>query len=196
MTTAPDFMPVLGRGAHRSPENGACVMEYVSILAGERFSDNPSCTDSLLASMARSVNDALLDEHRHLLVPLITRLIGTAGASNSLSTAQKALLGERFGYALDWYRSTFRLVRKPVPAGTVVWAFTKDNPIPDAKFDTYEAWVPGQFSESAARALVARLSDAIDLCNKAIGRDRDAEYPITEQEKNLLLSTVPQGASA
>lgn len=78
MSTAPDFMPVLSRGGHSDPSQGACVMEYVSLLAGEEFSDTPACTDPHLAWYARSVNDRLHDRHRHLLVPLITRLIGTS----------------------------------------------------------------------------------------------------------------------
>ena len=31
----PEGMPVLTAGGHRGPEHGACVMEYVSVLAGE-----------------------------------------------------------------------------------------------------------------------------------------------------------------
>jgi len=31
----------LSRGKHSSPEEGACVMELASMLAGEPFSDHP-----------------------------------------------------------------------------------------------------------------------------------------------------------
>jgi len=31
----------LGRGKHSSPQEATCVMELVSILAGEPFSDHP-----------------------------------------------------------------------------------------------------------------------------------------------------------
>ncbi len=76
--TTPEFMPVLAKGAHERPEDGACLMEYVSILAGEKFSDHPGCTHPVLATVARNVNDRLEDGERHLLVPLIGRLFGTA----------------------------------------------------------------------------------------------------------------------
>lgn len=79
MSQVPDFMPVLSPGLHVDPSQGACLMEYVSLLAGERFSDRPSCTHPTLAHAARMVNDALRDRDRHLLVPLIGRLIGTSG---------------------------------------------------------------------------------------------------------------------
>jgi hypothetical protein len=52
-------------------------MEYVSVLAGEAWSDRPVCTHPRLAAVARFVNDTLEDEHRSLLVPIIGRLFGT-----------------------------------------------------------------------------------------------------------------------
>lgn len=78
MSNVPDLMPVLSKGAHSGPKDGACVMEMVSYLAGEVWSDSPACTHPVLASMARSVNDRLPDSERHRLVPLIGRLFGTA----------------------------------------------------------------------------------------------------------------------
>jgi hypothetical protein len=65
----PDGLPVLAPGKHLAPEDGVCVMEYVSVLAGERFSDRPRCTDLGLALLAQMVNDAVSDDGRHLLAP-------------------------------------------------------------------------------------------------------------------------------
>jgi hypothetical protein len=50
-------MPVLSAGKHSRPKHGACLMEYVSVLAGRRFSAKPACTDRTLAAIARAVND-------------------------------------------------------------------------------------------------------------------------------------------
>jgi len=74
----PDSLPTLSAGKHEQGAGQACVMEYVSILAGESFSDHPSCTDPVLAAAARSVNDWMTDGGRQMLVPLIGRLFGTA----------------------------------------------------------------------------------------------------------------------
>lgn len=52
-------------------------MEYVSLLAGEEWSDRPDCTHPLLAHEARTTNDLLRDGDRPRLVPLIGRLFGT-----------------------------------------------------------------------------------------------------------------------
>lgn len=85
----PDGMPVLRGGKHRRPEDGSCLMEYVSVLAGERFSDRPRCTAPVLARLARHANDRLRPEIvggrrrrevRRALLPLAPGLID-AGSS-------------------------------------------------------------------------------------------------------------------
>ena len=72
----PDVLPVLSRGKHRSPKRGACFMEMASYLAGERWSDSPSCTHPLLSAVARAVNDATTDAGRGAIAPLIPSVIG------------------------------------------------------------------------------------------------------------------------
>ncbi|MFD1505114.1 hypothetical protein FE374_10130 [Georgenia yuyongxinii] len=75
-----EFLPVLGRGKHRSPKRGACFMEMASVLAGERWSDHPACTHPLLAHLARLVNDFTSDAGRQRLTPLIPSVIGLQSA--------------------------------------------------------------------------------------------------------------------
>ena len=77
---APDQLPLLQRGHHRRPEDGACVMEYVSVLAGGKFTDHPRCTHPALATLARLVNDWIDDdEARSKLALLAPDLIGAGG---------------------------------------------------------------------------------------------------------------------
>lgn len=75
----PDGLPVLSRGKHRSPRSGACFMEMASILAGERWTDQPACTHPLLAGLARLVNDSVSDAGRRELVELIPSVVGVRG---------------------------------------------------------------------------------------------------------------------
>ena len=75
----PEMLPLLSRGKHRNPRKGACFMELASYLAGERWSDHPACTYSLLASVARLVNDHTSDEGRGRLAELIPSVIGRTG---------------------------------------------------------------------------------------------------------------------
>lgn len=79
LAAAPDGVPVLSRGRHRSPRRGACFMEFASFLAGERWSDHPSCTHPLLAQLARQVNDLIGDSGRQELVPLIPSVVSRRG---------------------------------------------------------------------------------------------------------------------
>ncbi len=80
----PESLPSLSAGAHDAEHGEACVMEYVSLLAGEEWSDRPECTHPLLAHEARMTNDLLRDSDRTRLVPLIGRLFGTEADSPEL----------------------------------------------------------------------------------------------------------------
>jgi hypothetical protein len=53
-------------------------MEYVSVLAGEPFTDRPRCVDPLLRRLSWSVNDRSTPDIRRSLVELAPELIHTA----------------------------------------------------------------------------------------------------------------------
>src|SRR5450759_3120404 len=69
---------VLHSGAHTSPAEGISLMEAVSNLAGEPWSNSPSCTSPVIAAYARSLNDWLPDAERQRLKAYVPRLVGTA----------------------------------------------------------------------------------------------------------------------
>ena len=74
MTAIPDGLPSLAQGAHPAGSGRACVMELVSVIAGETWTDHPKCVHPMLACAAIVVNDQLPDHLRHrLLVPHIGR---------------------------------------------------------------------------------------------------------------------------
>ena len=89
--SVPEGVPILSRGKHRSPKRGACFMEFASYLAGERWSDHPSCTHPLLAQLARQVNDSLSDGDRQQLVPLIPMVVGRRGDDRTWLTLPVAV---------------------------------------------------------------------------------------------------------
>jgi hypothetical protein len=70
----------LTKGRHKSAGHEACVMELVSLLNEEEWSDHPRCVQPVLAAVARAVNDRVSDAGRDGLVALAPRLAGTAGA--------------------------------------------------------------------------------------------------------------------
>jgi hypothetical protein len=77
-SAVPTGIPILSRGKHRNPVQGACFMEYTSLLAGEAFTDQPRCVDDELAAVMRGANDKLSDADRPLLASMLGRGIGLA----------------------------------------------------------------------------------------------------------------------
>ncbi len=88
----------LGKGGHRNPDDGLCLLEAVAFMAGEPHSDSPACVSPVLADFGRDLNDRLDDDRRQQLKPLISLMPGTAGDG----------LDEARGYlALDWLIRTY-----------------------------------------------------------------------------------------
>lgn len=93
----------LQNGAHNSIARGACVMEAVSYIAGEPWSDHPECACPVISTFLRSWNDSLPDAERtELLRDLIPMVVGT----RSTPTVEN----RRATMAADW------LIRTHTPA--------------------------------------------------------------------------------
>ena len=89
---------VLAKGAHDDRSDGLCLLEAVAWFAGKDHTDHPPCVSPVLGAYGRSLNDALPDDRRQSLKPLIPALPGTAGDG----------LDEARGYmALDWLVRTW-----------------------------------------------------------------------------------------
>ncbi|MGH8462397.1 MAG: hypothetical protein ACRESS_12380 [Stenotrophobium sp.] len=86
----------LAKGAHDNFESGLCAMEAAAWIAGEPWSDDPTCVDVAISAFMRGWNDGLPSDadRDRLLKPIIARTIGTRGSD---------ALAKRRGYlALDW----------------------------------------------------------------------------------------------
>ncbi len=81
----------LKTGAHKSLNEGACIMELVSYIANEPWSDHPKCACPILTEYAIRMNDRFNDEHRQLLKPLIPLLLNTR-MNNETQIARKRLI--------------------------------------------------------------------------------------------------------
>lgn len=65
-------------GGHDDLSDGMCVMEAVSYVAGEAWSDTPECACPVIGAFLRNWNDSLPDDDRNeLLRDLIPQLVGT-----------------------------------------------------------------------------------------------------------------------
>src|SRR6185312_16006004 len=93
----------LASGGHTGIDDGMCVMEAVAYVAGEPWSDAPSCACPVIGAFMRSWNDSLPNDKRtELLRPMIPSLVG--------SKSTPAVENRRAIMACDW------LVRMYAPA--------------------------------------------------------------------------------
>jgi hypothetical protein len=136
METASHQTVRLSEGKHTSPEDGVCVMELASMLAGERFGDHPVSVSRPIAAVLRGYNDWLDrdEERRQTLYAYASRVVGTAAGSDVEDARTNALLA--WGDEL-WSR------RRRTPRG---WLRARRE---------LRAWVSGP--ESAARYAVNGL---------------------------------------
>jgi hypothetical protein len=72
----------LSRGKHRSPEDGACVMELASMLAGERFTDHPLSVCPVIGSFLRAYNDLIDDFRRQDLYAYASKIVGSRSSKD------------------------------------------------------------------------------------------------------------------
>ncbi|HET6916871.1 MAG TPA: hypothetical protein VFH56_12345, partial [Acidimicrobiales bacterium] len=88
----------LDKGPHDDPTDGHCLLEVVSMFAGEPFTDHPQCVSPVLRNFGINLNDEWDAAQRQKLKRFIPLLPGTAGDG----------LDEARGYlALDWLVRTY-----------------------------------------------------------------------------------------
>jgi hypothetical protein len=76
-------MPRLYKGASEDPADGACIMQYVSLIRYNRFDDQPRCVNVAVRDISIAVNDTSWDDEREdRLMPLVHRLMNTQGLTN------------------------------------------------------------------------------------------------------------------
>lgn len=87
--TPADFGPfTLSESSHSSPAEGMCVMEMVSFLAGEEWSDTPQCSSPVVSLFCQVINDRMGQEFRDKLQAYVPRLIGTASPAHDQERAE------------------------------------------------------------------------------------------------------------
>lgn len=93
----------LSRGNHPRPDDGLCVMEAASFLAGEIHSDRPRCVSSVIAPLAIMANDCANDALRQeLLADLPWRLVGTRLVDPNANAEMDATERRRARMAIEW----------------------------------------------------------------------------------------------
>jgi hypothetical protein len=71
----------ISRGKHTHPDDGACVMELASMLAGERFTDHPVSVCPVIGSFLRAYNDLVDDDRRQDLYASASMVVGSRASA-------------------------------------------------------------------------------------------------------------------
>jgi hypothetical protein len=79
---------ILTTGSHAKNDNNACVMEFVSLLAGETWSDHPECASESITKLAIGINDNGDQSHRDRLKELAPRIVGTRDKTKEAARAK------------------------------------------------------------------------------------------------------------
>jgi len=161
----PELIPALSRGRHRTPRQGACLMELASYLAGEHWSAHPACTHPLLAALARDVNDHIGDLGQARLAELAPSVIGLTGDDVRLD-ARVALLCARMALPVA------AASRQRVMAVSVL-ACEQMLAILDGR--------PAGYLEEPSRAALAQVPDAAQWARDFTARGAVRDIPLTPQ---------------
>jgi hypothetical protein len=97
-------------GRHNSPDDGACVMELASMLAGEPFSDHPVSVCPVIGSCLRAYNDWIDDDRRQDLYRYASLVVGTR-APQEVQRARAERVTDWVGEAARRRYTRFVLVR-------------------------------------------------------------------------------------
>ena len=81
----------LSKGKHSSPDDGACVMELASMLAGESFSDHPASVCPVIGSFLRAYNDSVDDSRRQDLYAYASMVVGSRTSADVQRTRAEFL---------------------------------------------------------------------------------------------------------
>ena len=161
----PELVPVLSRGRHRSPRQGACFMELASYLAGERWSAYPACTHPLLAALARDVNDHTGDRGLARLAELVPSVIGLTGGDLHLD-ARVALLCARMALPVA------AASRQQIMAVSVLAC--------ERMLATLDGRLAGSLEERS-RAVLAQVPHAAQWARDFTARSAVRDIPLTPQ---------------
>lgn len=181
----PNGLPTLASGGHLPDDGKACVMEYVSFLKGEVWSDSPACVSPAIAGMMRGLNDTIYadDLRSSLLVPLIGKVMAcTPGGTLPGLTQELAAL--RTEHVFCTIAQKHRLI-SACACGTGCGTMNS-NIVMNQNIGVIEMYVSRTDVSAKARAAIAE--DVLDLYLRAFGLVEDPVEPqvLTYAEAEIL----------
>lgn len=159
----------LERGNHDCPSNGRCLMEHVSVLAGESFGPFPRCTHPSLATLAALVNDRCSDEGRVELLARAPALTRASSLDPGVTWRLVELCGDVVLADAPDDRSATRRVRRSLRAQRR-WR----RILPPDRSARLPRWFAVAASLTAADELLAAFHAVLDVSGPpgSVSRDR------------------------
>jgi hypothetical protein len=145
----------LSKGKHTCPEDGACVMELASMLAGEPFTDRPASVCPVIGSFQRSYNDSIDDRRRQTLYEYASKVVG----SRSSAAVQQARAAQMTAWAEHMQRR--RRVRFVV--GTPLRAIGRMRKPPIDAVATYAVHSISRHTDETHTSAVKLIDDLLGI---------------------------------
>ena len=146
----------LSKGKHTAPEEGACVMELASMLAGEQFTDHPACACPVIGSFLRAYNDSIDDDRRQDLYGYASQIVGTRATARVQQARADRLSEWAFEMRLR------RWPRRLLPSAIRGVGLRREPPI-DA-IGTHAVHAISRHSPSSHADALALLDQLLALC--------------------------------
>jgi hypothetical protein len=111
----------LSGGRHNTPDDGMCVAELASVLAGEPFTDHPESVSRIIGAFVRTYNDRVDAIRRQDLLPYAALIVGTrADAATERRRAARcvAWAAEALDVRIPAYRWRMRRLAAGQPGGS------------------------------------------------------------------------------
>lgn len=180
-------MPVLSKGAHESPEEGMCIMELVSFINREPFSDSPHCTDDRISTYMQNVNDSVTDEERPKLFTVLDRMFHTGDMTGKqrvdTSMGLQSIWPELAGL-LETDRSKLRYTEAMADPDRLV-----PNP-----YNIWHFLYHLSMSTESVDVKLAVLNKVLDVMDKAMGVEET--LPQNREEIEKMLARREESAAA
>jgi hypothetical protein len=145
----------LSGGRHNTPDEGMCVAELASVLAGEPFTDHPVSVSRVIAAFLRTYNDRVDAVRRQDLLPYAALIVGTRADADTerrraarCATWAVAELGARVP-ALRW---RLRSLARGRPGGSPAFCELAAR---------WAAWKVPLRDDAAHRAVLRLLDDLV-----------------------------------
>jgi hypothetical protein len=165
----------LSGGRHSSPDDGMCVAELASVLAGEPFTDHPASVSRVIAAFLRTYNDRVDADRRQHLLPYAALVVGTrAGLEVERQRAMRCVTWavDELGAPVPRLRPRLRRLARGLPGGSMA------------------------FCELAARWAAWRVPLRDDATHRAVLRLLDELLAIGQPVSRLTVPAATPAATA